>query len=248
MAALTEQIDAALRAVTLNFDSWQTARLMERAAEIYAGEADRALPGRAPLADRFSLRQAFGLGYEDARETDPERVAALEAMATRYELLLATFHLRDDHVTSRYPWSHALGYVGYQIPDLLLRLPFAALGFLLNYLPYRLPGVAASFVEDQGDQTATYKLLAGFFLFPLTWALEAGLAGLWWGGWAAFATALAAPATGWVALRFFERNESFWNELRAYLTLRLAPHRAAELRALRRMMRDELQALVQGEG
>src|SRR2546426_11718567 len=33
--ALTEAIDAGLRAVTLNTDSWRTAKLVERAAEIY---------------------------------------------------------------------------------------------------------------------------------------------------------------------------------------------------------------------
>jgi hypothetical protein len=56
--------------------------------------------------------------------------------------------------------------------------------------------------------------------------------------------AVIAPATGWIALRFYERNESFWTESLAYLTLRAVPHRATELRALRRMMREELTALV----
>ena len=58
--------------------------------------------------------------------------------------------------------------------------------------------------------------------------------------------AVIAPATGWIALRFYERNESFWSESLAYLTLRAVPHRAAELRALRRMMREELSAIVGG--
>jgi len=242
--ALTEQIDAGLRAVTLNFDSWQTARLALRAAEIYGGDGARAMPGRSALADRFSLSQAFGLGYEDARAKDALRVEALEAMARRYELLLEAFHLRDDHVTADYPWSHVSGYVGYRVPELLARLPFAMIGLLLNYVPYRLPGWVATTVEHEGDQPATYKLLAGFFLFPIVWALEIAAAGSAWGISAALAMAVTAPATGWIALRFYERNESFWSELRAWLTLRLVKHRAVELRVLRRMMREELHALV----
>ncbi len=242
--ALTEAIDAGLRDVTLNFDSWQTARLVERAAEIYASDDERPLPGLSPLADRFSLRRAFGLGYEDARAKHPERVEALEGMATRYELLLESLRLRDDHVTSRYPWSDALAYAVDTIPALALRLPFAAVGLALNYLPYRLPGFVAERVREQADQPASYKLLAGLFLFPIFWGLEIALAAGAWGARGALAMAVVAPATGWVALRFYERNESFWNELRAYLTLRLQPHRAAELRVLRRMMRDELHALV----
>src|SRR2546427_2375621 len=45
--ALTEAIDAGLRAVTLNTDSWNTTRLVERAAEIYGGDSARAMPGVA---------------------------------------------------------------------------------------------------------------------------------------------------------------------------------------------------------
>ena len=245
--ALTEEIDAAIRGVTLNVDSWQTARLVERAADVYASDPTRSMPGRSDLDERFSLRHAFGEGYEEARHKQPERFESLEAMAQRYDGMLSALRLRDDQITADYPWSRAAGYVGYRLPVLLLRLPFALVGWLLNYLPYRLPGLAASFVEEHGDQPATYKMLAGIFLFPIFWALEAGLAGWWWGGLAAGVVAIGAPITGWIALRFFERNESFWNELRAYLWLRLAPDRAAELRTLRGLMRDELHALVSPE-
>ena len=117
---------------------------------------------------------------------------------------------------------------------------------LLNALPYHVVGRIARLVEHEGDQPATYKLLAGFFLFPITWAIEIAAAASAWGAPGALAMAVIAPATGWIALRFYERNESFWSEARAYLTLRAVPHRTAELRALRRMMREELSALVDG--
>jgi 1-acyl-sn-glycerol-3-phosphate acyltransferase len=244
--ALTDAIDAGLREVTLNSESWLTARLLAHAAEIYGAEPERAMPGEAALHERFALRHSFGAGYEAARAADPDRVAALEAMARRYELLLAAFGLRDDHVTANYPWTYVAGYVSESIPALLVRLPFALVGYLLNAIPYHVVGRIAALVEHEGDQPATFKLLAGFFLFPLTWAIETALAGSAWGASGALAMAVIAPATGWTALRFYERNESFWNESLAYLTLRAVPHRTAELRALRRMMREELQAIVGG--
>jgi len=126
------------------------------------------------------------------------------------------------------------------------KAPIAAVGYALNALPYHVVGRIAKLVEDEGDQPATFKLIAGLFLFPLTWAVEMALAGFAWGALGALALALVAPITGWVALRFYERNESFWTESLAYLTLRAVPHRAAELRVLRRMMREELAALVDG--
>jgi len=242
--ALTDAIEAGLRAVTLNADSWQTAQLVARAAEIYAAAPERAMPGEAALHERFTLRHSFGEGYESARAAEPERVAALEAMARRYELLLEAFGLRDDHITSNYPWAYVAGYVSESVPSLVARLPFAAVGYLLNAIPYHVVGRIAAFVEDEGDQPATFKLLAGVFLFPITWAIEIALAASAWGAAGALAMAVIAPATGWVALRFYERNESFWSESLAYLTLRAVPHRAAELRVLRRMMREELVSLV----
>jgi len=241
---LTRRIDAGLRGVTLNFDSWHTARLVERAAEIYASQPERPMPGRAGLGERFSLRQAFGVSYEEARSRQPERVEALEAMARRYEQLLECFHLRDDHVTADYPWSHVVGYLGYRLPTLAVLLPLAFVGLVLNYLPYRIPGWVAATVQEQGDQPATYKVISGLFLFPIAWAIEVALAARAGGPLAASLVAVGAPATGWIALRFFERTESFWIELRAWLVLRWAPHRAAEMRILRRMMRGELQELV----
>ncbi len=242
---LTEQIDDALREVTLNVASWDAARLVERAADLIDGDTTRLMPGRSPLGERFSLRRALGARYEEDRARRSAEMERLESMALRYEGMLEALRLRDDHVTAQYPWRHALGYVGYRLPILLLLLPFAAVGALLNYLPYRIPGWVASRVEHQPDQPATYKLILGLFLFPLTWAVEIGVAGLWGGASAALAMAVASPATGWIALRFAERNQSFWSELRAYLTLRLFPERAAALRALRAEMRGLIRELVE---
>jgi len=242
---LTARIDAGLRAVTLNHPSWEAARLVERAAEIYAGDEERALPGRPALADHFSLRRAFGEGFDAARAKHPERVAALEALAQRYDGMLEALRLRDDHITASYPWTHVLGYVSDRLWVLALTLPVAALGALIHYIPYRLPGVVAHAVRDTPDQPATYKLLGGFFLFPFFWATASFAAGQLWGHGAALLAAVLVPASGWIALRFHERNESFWNELRAWLVLRLAPERADTLRTLRRRIREGLKEVVE---
>jgi hypothetical protein len=63
------------------------------------------------------------------------------------------------------------------------------------------------------------------------------------GPWAALA-AIAAPVTGWYALLFHERNESFWREVGAWLVLRLFPGRAARLRRLRAEIRKEMESLA----
>ena len=246
--ALTEQIDEGLRRVTLNFDSWERARLAERSAELYASGDAHPLPGRPALGEQFSLRRAIGGGYEAARAADPDRIAAAEALVQRYESLLSTLNLRDDQVTAEYPWRHALSYVGYRIPLLLTLLPLALVGFVLNYLPYRLPGWVANLVREKGDQPATFKVLTGLVAFPLFWGVLSGSTWLAVGPGAGIAMALLAPLSGWIALRFFERNQSFWGELRAFFTLRLLPERGAELRALRQDVRDQLASVIESSG
>ncbi len=240
---LTARIEHALHGVTLNFESFQLSRAVERAAEVYAAD-ERLLPERAGLAEHFSLRQAFGEGYADAREKYPERVERIERIAHRYDGMLLAMGLRDDQVTSRYPWSHATAYLGDRVGLLLLALPFAALGTILNYLPYRLPGFVGWRVREHRDLPATYKILTGMLALPLTWALEAWAAAAAWGGFAGWLMLIGAPLSGWLALLFHERHGALWREVGAYLTLRLRPRRAEALRSLRREIRQEIEALV----
>ena len=85
--------------------------------------------------------------------------------------------------------------------------PFAVVGTVLNWLPYRLPGWVALALSRTPDEPATYKILTALLAFPAVWALLAAAAWRAWGGPAAAAVAVLAPATGWVALRFHDEIE-----------------------------------------
>lgn len=241
--ALTARIEAGLRTVTLNFESFEVAKLVERATEVFAGE-ERLLPGQTDLAAHFSLRQAFGAGYAEAKQKHPERIEAIQRLAHRYDGMLEASGLRDDHVTARYPWSHIAAYMGDRVGILLAALPVAALGTVLNYVPYRLPGVVGLLAGDKRDLPATYKILTGLVACPVFWGLEAWAAASAWGTTAGVVTAFVAPLSGWFALLFHERHGSLWREIGAYLTLKLRPERTATLRALRAQIRAEIDTLV----
>jgi glycerol-3-phosphate O-acyltransferase/dihydroxyacetone phosphate acyltransferase len=242
--ALTERIVNGLREVTLNFDSWSDSRLVEHVVEVYA-EGESELPGRAHMADRFSLRQRFGDGYQALREQNPERCAALVEGAQRYERWLEELGLRDDHVSARYPGRRIVHYLTTHLTSLLLWLPIAAVGTLLNYLPYRASGwIADRFDEGAKDLPATLKLLSSFVMMPVVWALEIAVAAALWGQWAGVATAVIAPASAYAALHFHEGHRSFWEEVRAYAVMRMRPRRLAELHQLRAEIRAEVEELV----
>ena len=258
--ALTARIDAGLKAVTLNYGSWEEARRIGRAAELFSrrpGSGDTAaaggaagLPGEAPLAERFSLHRAFVEGYAELCRRHPQATAAAAAAVDRYDRMLGAFGLRDDQVAATYPAAPVARWLGLTVLRLLVYLPLAVVGTALNWLPYRLVGEIAARATREPDMPASFKVFGGIVLFPLTWLLEAVLAARLAGPRpaaetaAALLTLAAAPLTGWVALRFDDRRGQLWREARAYLLLRSRRAIAAELRARREAAAREVAALA----
>jgi len=240
--ALTDRLLAALERVTLNYDSWRQARLVERAADVYAHEG-APMPGAPPLADRFTVRKAFAVVHRRLEEQSPRQSEALGRILDRYDALLERHGLRDDQVVADYPLSHVALYLFDRMPLFWLGLPAALVGLALNALPYHAVGWIASRAH-QRDLPATFKLLGGLLLFPLTWVAEGIVAAQLGGSTAGWWTAILAPTTGYLALRMVERYARFAGEVRAYLWLRLRSGEADALRAQRRALRDELDAIA----
>jgi 1-acyl-sn-glycerol-3-phosphate acyltransferase len=270
--ALTARIDAGLKAVTLNYGSWEEARRIGRAAELFArlpsGAAGTAadgaaggagvaagagtgLPGEPALAERFTLQRALIEGYGELRRRDPERTAAAAAAVDRYDRMLGALGVRDDQVAASYPAAPAALWVARTMLRLLVYLPLALVGIVLNWLPYRVVGEIAARAARTPDVPASFKVFGGMVLFPLAWLLEAALAA-WLAGppataraGAALLTLVAAPLTGWVALRFDDRRGQLWREARAYLLLRTRRAIAAELQTRRAAAAGEVEALAE---
>lgn len=241
--ALTARVSAALEEITLNYASWEDARLIARAAEIY-GRADVDLPGRRRLAETFPIQRAFIEGYEELRSRFPEKVESVADAVRSYDRLLNALHLRDDQVAAAYPFSPVLRFVGRTLLRLLFHLPLAVVGTILNWPTYRLIGPIATLVARRvPDQIATYKLFGALLLFPLTWLTEATLAARHWGTWTFLPVLALAPLAGWAALLFHETHTSFWKEVRAYLLLRTQKKVAESLRTCRETVLKEVGTL-----
>jgi 1-acyl-sn-glycerol-3-phosphate acyltransferase len=242
--ALTARIDEALKEVTLNYETWEDARLIARAADLYRHRATE-LPTRGSLAEGYAFRRAFLEGYRDLRQSHPEKVAAAAGCVREYDQLLEAFGVRDDQVGAAYPPSPVLRFAGRSLLRLLVHLPLAAIGTLLNYPVYRLIGeVVKRVLRLPADQTATYKLFGALLLFPLAWIGEGFLAAHYLGAWIGAAIALLAPPTGYLALLFHDRRAIFWHEARAYLFLRTRRRLAAELKDRRDAVLRQVEELA----
>jgi hypothetical protein len=164
-------------------------------------------------------------------------------LLARYEAELRRLRVRDEHVAATYPLADVGLFTAGTLSLLLFRLPFAALGVALNWLPYRAVGVVAGRARSR-DLPATYKLLGGFALFPLAWLAESLAIG-WLAGPALAACVLVlAPLTGYVAMLFQERYAHFLAEAAAYLRLAIRHRSLRALRADRAALRAELDALA----
>jgi 1-acyl-sn-glycerol-3-phosphate acyltransferase len=82
--------------------------------------------------------------------------------------------------------------------------PVLVIGITLNWFPYRVPGWIAGWLSRTEDEPATYKLLAGILAFPMAWAAEITIASHFGGAVWGLAIAVAAPASGYAALRIME--------------------------------------------
>jgi len=241
---LTREVEGALRHVTLNYGSRKEARLIERAGHLYA-RMPSALPDRPDLSDLFEVRKQFSDGYGVMQKLLPGRVGAVARAVDTYDRMLRVTGFTDEQVVSSYPWGRVFGYLLRTLLRLCVYFPLAAVGTLLNWLPYRVTGMIAKPLEKRPQDPATRKIFGGIFIFPAAWALEAAVGGLVLGWRWAAALLILAPSTGWFAMRFQEESESLWSESFNYL--RLSSHRRTwhELRKRREALHGEITALAQ---
>ncbi|HVS03877.1 MAG TPA: 1-acyl-sn-glycerol-3-phosphate acyltransferase [Thermoanaerobaculia bacterium] len=242
---LTALLADALAAVTLGYPSWEEARLIERAAELYL-HPEPELPGRQPMAPSFATLRAFSEEYRRLLRERPEEVAALAAELADYDGLLRAFGLRDVQVAAAYPLPSVARFAAGSVAVLLLRLPLALAGMALGWIPYRICGWLGARVAHRPDQPATYKLFGGLVLYPLFWAAEAVVAARWAGWPGALAVLALGPIGGWAAVRFLGRLRLLLTEARAYLLLRRKRGLGRELRARRQRIRERIVVLADG--
>jgi glycerol-3-phosphate O-acyltransferase / dihydroxyacetone phosphate acyltransferase len=240
---VTRRLTEGLREVTLSYPSWEEARLLERAVDLYL-HPEPDLPVAAPLPERFAVLRAFLEGYRRLREERPEQLAPLAAALARYDTVLRACRLRDLQVGARYPFGRVLAFLLQSLLVLLVLLPLAAVGVVLNGIPYRVCGWLGARVAQTPDLPATHMLIGGAVLFPITWAFWMVLAGWRWGAPASLAIALMAPLGGYAAIRFRDRLLVLFSEARAYLVLRSSDLKQ-RLDARRRDLRRELLRLVE---
>jgi 1-acyl-sn-glycerol-3-phosphate acyltransferase len=218
---LTDRIQAALEALTLNFEQAEDAELADVAERLYARQ--KKLTGwreREPMAERLPRLQRFAEGMRWLRETDPSRLESLRAGVRRYLRLLTLLGASEGDVPKRYPLGGVLLYAARQILLLGLVFPVALVGMLVWAVPFLLTRYVAPRFRPELDQVATYKVGTAVLAFPLWLAvLELGV-WLAWGLRAAVGGLLLFPVTGLAAIAWADRQADVREDVRVFLRAR----------------------------
>lgn len=216
---LNARLEQGLRETTLNAEHHEALSTIARAERIFSAEDESADDGgEQSLMRELKLRRRFVEAYAYLRVHAPERIAALETRIRQYEEELQQAGFDDPRdLSTAHLSSHAgTGRTVVRFIIFLLLAPVALAGTLIHYPAYWLAGfLATKFSHNYDDVVSTFKMSAAMLLFPLTWIVAAIMLWTLAGGWAALASLVVVPLTGWVALRFSEEFDRFVGGARA---------------------------------
>ncbi len=242
---LTARIYNAMRRITLNFEKWEDAPLVEGAVAIYAAE----FGGENDAARRMSYVQEVAetlarLRREGDREWEP-----LADEVYRHLERLEALGLRPASVKALPATSRAARWTVRQLAFFLVTGALAALGALVFYLPYRLLGFGVEKMEPTPDLRATYQTLGGALFFLLWIALLAGAGALLAGAWTRVALLLGLPLLGAITVLVRDRWRFARSDARRFLLLRTRAglrrelaERQQEIAHQLRTLREEIRA------
>lgn len=234
------QVAVGIKSVTLNYPSWEEAKLIRRAATLYHSRKPAAPAGES-LADEFATQKQLADAYLRTKEQSPRRIARIVEAVNGYDRLLRVLSVQHEHVVQEHPGLLQAIYSLRKLSLFLVRLPLSLLGIFLNMVPFFLTRLLSR-LKVRPDRQSTAKLFGGVFLYPLCWGLQAHFLGgvlaspvLWW---------LLAPLSGIASLLFRERHAQLLEELRTYLRLNTHAEMRQELAQRLETVRVEVAELL----
>jgi 1-acyl-sn-glycerol-3-phosphate acyltransferase len=209
VASLTKRIEAGLNELTLQADSRAALSLVARAERIFRSthESD------ASLAAELEMRRQFVTAYAFARERMPEQLATVESHIAQFESELRESGLLPHDLDRIARRNVRPGATWVWVWFVLF--PLAAAGTILHYPLYRLIGFLGVKLSRGEELVATIKLIGGLVLIPPLWIALALGVGHWEGARWAIVALIAAPVSGFAALRFSEQTDRFIGRARA---------------------------------
>lgn len=231
---LTEQIADAIRAVTVNTESWDDLRLFEFASRIWVDAND-------PIVRLRTMADAV---RDLADVVTPARIAELRARLEAFAQDLDALGLEPEALERPVQPERSTRFVIRNLLVGLLGLPVAALGVATYVVPYQAVRLLVGAIDPEADLVATVKVLASVLLFGI-WQIALYIALVVWCGWLlGTALAIALPVAALYGLGFIERRVAAVHRARMTWRLIRSGEVGSTLRAERAALRAEIEALA----
>jgi len=232
---LTETIGQRLRAIVVQAS---TRAVLDGVARVAVWTGDPSL--RDELDARHRRAAQLSDAFARLEADSPERAETLVREVREYDRILRALGVED-------PWGLEVGRVRWSVAlrvaaRLVAMAPFAAIGALLGWAPYRLVGVIAARYTKHEDVLGTVKLLGGMLFVGVAWLIEVLFALLRFGPLAALLVLVLAPLGGYLALRFDEELSLSLTALRHALIRTRRPDIVDRLAARRSSLAENVSA------
>jgi 1-acyl-sn-glycerol-3-phosphate acyltransferase len=193
---LTAEVSRSLEGHVFQAETFRDRELLLLLERLYAEDGrDDSWP------QRVTRLKEFETGLTRLREHYPREIDRLRHLLARYERLTVTYGVRESMGHERSSPSVKLALLG------ACGMVLASMGWLLNWLPYRLCGRLVQLTKRDEAAAATYKIVYSLFLFPLAYVVEGILIARWFGWAAVVVFAVCIIPLSYFTLLFFEWRE-----------------------------------------
>lgn len=196
VAAVTGELDVAIRRLTINAPDWDTVRALDVVRRLYQ-------PQEISIEDRVELARRFNQ-YYGAVAADP-RVIDVMSRVRAYQQKLDELGLTDRELARDLSKVEISMRMFRHLVLVVFWLPLTAPGAPLHLPTVAFARLAGPRLTPRKDVVATTKLVIGMLLVLLSYgaavALLAWMVSWRWG----LAAAIVLPLSGWATLRVLDR-------------------------------------------
>ncbi|MFT3706797.1 MAG: 1-acyl-sn-glycerol-3-phosphate acyltransferase [Archangium sp.] len=209
---LTGKVGDAMRAVTLNLETWEDLDLIQTADRLFA------LRNGYREKDPERLR-LFAKGASLLRSYDPERFDDLKEDVLSYRSRLDIVRADPGDLAVHFEGAQVRSFILRNVLALTFGFPLFLTGLLLFGLPFMFLRALALAVPVSGDRVATLKFISAVVMVPLWWTLLCAAGWSMWGVPGLVIVLVTAMPLALYTRYFIERRRAALNDVLAFFRL-----------------------------
>lgn len=231
---LTNKVGDAMRAVTLNLETWEDLDLIQTADRLFAMRNGF----REKDVDRLRL---FAKGASMLRNYDPERFDDLKEDVLSYKKRLDVVRAEPESVGLQFESSQVLRFITRNLAAMLFGFPLFLLGLLLFAAPFLFLRALALAVPVSRDRVATLKFVSAVLMVPLWWTGLVAAGCSMWGIPGMLVALFGALPLALFTRYFLERRHAAFNDMLAFFRLGSREKLRAHLLTEGERLQEEIQ-------